>query len=227
MEWNDKGFLLSKNRYNENSILTEIFTSKHGKVSGIIFGATSKKGKSYLELGNELHVNYNYKNENKIGYFKVEILQTNSPFFFENKKKLFCVLSALSLVKILSAEGQKNYEVYQLINELFENLKQDDWLKRYVIWELGLLKVNGYHLDLRSIVKKKEVNNKDVFFVIKDKTEKIIPSFLLEKKSNSLSINDIQSGLKLTTDYINKSVLRPNNVNHPLQRLNFISVLNT
>ena len=227
MEWNDKGFLLSKNKYNENSILTEIFTLNHGKVVGIIFGATSKKVKSYLELGNELHINYNFKNENKIGYFKVEILKTNSPFFFENKKKLFCVLSALSLVKILSAEGQKNYEVYQLINELFENLKQDDWLKRYVIWELGLLKVNGYHLDLRSIVKKKEVNNKDVFFVIKDKTEKIIPSFLLEKKSNSLSINDIQSGLKLTTDYINKSVLRPNNVNHPLQRLNFISVLNT
>lgn len=226
MEWNDKGFLLSKNKYNENSILTEIFTLNHGKVVGIIFGATSKKVKSYLELGNELHINYNFKNENKIGYFKVEILKTNSPFFFENKKKLFCVLSALSLVKILSAESQKNCEVYQLINELFDNLKEFDWLKRYVMWELNLLKVNGYHLDLSSLVKKKEINNKDVFFVIKNNAEKIIPSFLIEKKSNNLSISDIQSGLKLTTDYINKSVLKPNNVNHPLQRLNFINVLN-
>ena len=43
MNWSDKGFLLSKNKYNENSVIAEIYTKYHGKVSGIIFGATSKK----------------------------------------------------------------------------------------------------------------------------------------------------------------------------------------
>ena len=43
MIWDDSGFLLSKNRYNENSVIAEIYTENHGKVSGIIFGATSKK----------------------------------------------------------------------------------------------------------------------------------------------------------------------------------------
>ncbi len=73
MNWNDSGFLLSKNKYNENSIIAEIFTEKHGKSSGVIFGASSKKIKNYLQIGNLLHVNYTYKNEGKIGYFKVEI----------------------------------------------------------------------------------------------------------------------------------------------------------
>ncbi len=43
MIWDDVGYLLSKNRYNENSLISEIYTKNHGKVSGIIFGGTSKK----------------------------------------------------------------------------------------------------------------------------------------------------------------------------------------
>ena len=43
MKWNDTGFLISKNRYSENSIIAEIFTLNYGKITGIIFGATSKR----------------------------------------------------------------------------------------------------------------------------------------------------------------------------------------
>ena len=45
MIWQDQGFLLSINKYNENSAITEFFTLNHGKISGVIFGATSKKNK--------------------------------------------------------------------------------------------------------------------------------------------------------------------------------------
>ena len=55
MYWNDIGFLLSQNKYNENSSIVEFFTEKHGKSSGIIFGATSKKIKGYLQIGNKLY----------------------------------------------------------------------------------------------------------------------------------------------------------------------------
>ena len=48
MNWIDTGFLISKNKYNENSLIVEIFTKDHGKTTGIIFGGTSKKIKNYL-----------------------------------------------------------------------------------------------------------------------------------------------------------------------------------
>ena len=35
MKFEDKGFLLSKNKYNENSAIAEFFTENNGKVSGI------------------------------------------------------------------------------------------------------------------------------------------------------------------------------------------------
>ena len=64
MIWDDTGFLLSKNKYNENSLIAEVFTKDHGKISGIIFVGTSKKIKNYLQIGNKIYVNYNSKSEN-------------------------------------------------------------------------------------------------------------------------------------------------------------------
>ena len=39
MHWDDIGYLISKNKYNENSVIADFFTEQHGKCSGIIFGA--------------------------------------------------------------------------------------------------------------------------------------------------------------------------------------------
>ena len=115
MKWDDTGFLLSKNRYNENSIIAELYTKNHGKFSGIIFGGTSKKIKNYLQIGNKIHVNFNAKTENKMGYFKVEIQQPLSAIYFDNYQKLSCITSAMHLVKILTAESQTNKKIYILI----------------------------------------------------------------------------------------------------------------
>ena len=84
MNWIDEGFLISKNRYSENSLIAEIYTKDRGKISGIIFGGTSKKIKNYLQIGNKIHINHNSKNDTKIGYFKVEIQEALSPYFFDN-----------------------------------------------------------------------------------------------------------------------------------------------
>ena len=86
MIWDDTGYLISKNKYNENSLIVELFTKNHGKISGIVYGGSSKKIKNYLQIGNKLFANYNSKNENRIGYFKFEIIEASSPFFLIIKK---------------------------------------------------------------------------------------------------------------------------------------------
>ena len=119
MQWNDIGYLISKTRYNENSVIAEFFTKYHGKCSGIIFGATSKKIKNYLQLGNKLHLNYNFKSETKLGYFKAEIFKAYTPPFFEYSKKLSCIVSAMNLIKLLTVESQENIKIYNLIDHFF------------------------------------------------------------------------------------------------------------
>ncbi len=225
MNWIDQGYLISKNTYNENSLIAEFFTKDHGKCSGIIFGGTSKKIKNYLQVGNKLHINYNYKNEGKSGYFKVEILKANTPLFFENKKKLLCISSAMSLVKLLTVEDQKNIKVFECIEFFFENLRSDLWLKKYILWELNLLKYLGYDLNLENIVTRENINNELKYTVKSTSIVKQVPNFLVEKNDNDINFDTLLLGLKLVTDYLDKSVLIPNNITQPYPRVNFINIL--
>ena len=225
MNWIDEGFLINKNRYSENSLIAELYTKERGKISGIIFGGTSKKIKNYLQIGNKLHVNYNSKSDNRIGYFKVEILNAYTPLYFDHKQKLSCITSAINLIKILTAESQENIKVYNLIENLFLILKNDDWLKKYIFWELDLLKLLGYDLELENFVEKSVVENKIIYYANSSTEKKYVPNFLIEKE---LEVNDLKTlltGLKLVGDYLDKTILKPNNLNYPNSRLLFINSL--
>jgi len=225
MNWNNPGFLLSKNKYNENSIIAEIFTEHHGKCSGIIFGATSKKIKNYLQTGNMLHINHTYKNDGKIGYFKVEILKALSPLYFDNKKKLMCLSSAINLIKLLTAESQENSKIFKLINDFFVILENKNWVKEYIFWELKLLKLVGYDLELNKMVNKEIINNKTTYYVQSSTEKKIVPNFLVDLDYDELDNNNLLNGLKLVGDYLEKNILIPNNLNYPTQRSDFIKIL--
>jgi DNA repair protein RecO (recombination protein O) len=225
MIWDDKGYLLSKNKYSENSIISEVFTKDHGKVSGIIFGGISKKIKNYLQIGNKIHVNFNSKNDNKLGYFKVEIQQALSPLYFDNQKKLSCITSAMNLIKILTAENQKNINIYELIKDFYLLLDKDNWIKRYIFWELELFRVLGYDLELKNLVDKEVVGDKLQYISKSNTNKKIIPNFLIEKNEEPVDLTNLKKGLSLIGDYLEKTILRPNNLSQPISRLNFINSL--
>ncbi len=223
MNWSDEGFLISKNRYNENSLIAELFTKDKGKISGIIFGGTSKKIKNYLQIGNKLHVNYNSKNPNKIGYFKIEILNAYSPLYFDHKQKLSCISSAMNLIKILTADSQSNNKVYFLIQNLFLILREEDWLKKYIFWELELLKILGYDLELENLVEKDLEDNKTVYYASTSNEKKYVPNFLIEKNLEVNDLDTLLNGLKLVSDYLDKTILRPNNLSYPNSRMIFLN----
>ena len=225
MNWDDTCFLLSKNRYNENSLICEMFTNNHGKVSGIIFGGTSKKIKNYLQIGNKLYVNFNSKSENKIGYFKVEIENALSPLYFDDPKKLSCISSAMNLIKTLTAENQINNAIYDLIENFYVFLKDDNWIKNYIFWELELFKILGYDLTFKDLVDKKIIGNEFQYFSKSSSDKKIVPNFLVDKTEKPESLQNLLSGLKIVTDYLDKSILKPNNLTQPISRLQFINTL--
>jgi len=225
MNWSDEGFLISKNRYNENSLIAEIYTKERGKVSGVIFGGTSKKIKNYLQIGNKLHINYSAKNENRIGYFKVEILNAYTPLYFDHKQKLSCITSAMNLIKILTAESQANKKVFFIIKNFFLILQYNDWLKKYIFWELELLKILGYDLELENLVEKNTEGNNTVYYASSNNEKKYVPNFLIEKDLDVSDLGTLLKGLKLVSDYLDKTILKPNNLNHPNSRLLFLNTL--
>ena len=201
MNWDDSAYLVSKNRYSENSIIAEVFTENHGKISGIIFGGTSKKIKNYLQIGNKIYVNYNSKSVTRIGYFKIEILKALTPLYFDENQKLSCITSAMHLIKLLTAEAQSNKEIFKLIDKFFEILTSDNWIQKYIFWELELLKLLGYDLELKTMAEK-EIVDSEVNYYVKSSTEKkSIPNFLIEENNLDVNLKNLLKGLKLVSDY--------------------------
>jgi len=225
MNWDDKAYLISKNRYSENSIIAEVFTENYGKISGIIFGGTSKKIKNYLQIGNKIYVNYTTKSPTRIGYFKIEILKALTPHYFDENQKLSCISSAMHLIKLLTAEAQSNQKIFFLIDKFFQILSSDSWIQEYIFWELELLKLLGYDLELKNMVEKEVVDNKINYFVKSSTEKKIIPNFLIDENNENVDLKNLLKGLKLVTDYLEKSILKPNNLNLPNSRTHFVNLL--
>ena len=224
MQWDDIGYLVSKNRYNENSVMVEFYTKDHGKCSGIIFGGTSRKIKNYLQIGNKFHINYNYKIEGKLGYFKVEIFKVYTPFYFNNKKKLLCITSAMNLIKLLTVELQENFKIFDAIEDFFINLNNENWTKKYVFWELKILKYIGYDIDFKKIINSEIIKNEKKYYLKSNTNKKYIPNFLIDKDDKRIDNDSLLKGLNLVGDYMNKNILKPNNINYPNARLEFINL---
>ena len=80
--------------------------------------------------------------------------------------------------------------------------------------------------NLTNFIETEFIDNK-IFYVVKSSTEKkIVPNFLIEKNDNPDDIKDLLNGLKLVGDFMDKTILKPNNVNNPFSRNQFINYLN-
>ena len=188
MYWTDEGYLLSKNNFDENSIIIEAFTSNHGKYAGIVYGGSSRKQKRIFQIGNKILLNWKSKNENRTGYFNVELINPISPSFFDDKKRTTCILSASSILKILLPERETNKKIYDSFEKMLSSLKFDNWIKFYIEWELSLIKELGYEDNLKvhknNDIKKALIFNKNLFmenFIIPNNLRFPLSRDILEK----------------------------------------------
>jgi len=223
MNWQDKGYLLSLNKFNENSSIAEFYTENNGKIVGVIFGSTSKKIKSYLLIGNKFHINSKLREDGRLGYLKVEIDEIKTPVYLENKKKLFCIIYCMNLIKILTAENENNVEIYNLLEKLFKIIELDNWLVEFLYLELNILKSVGYDINFKDYVVDKSINGQTKYIV--DSSQKIIPNFLIDKNISPENLNDIYSGFSIVGDFLDKTIIKPNNKNYPSSRNDFVNLL--
>ena len=208
MYWEDEGFLLSKKNFDENSIIIEVFTSDHGKYSGIVYGGSSRKQKKKFQIGNKLFINFKSKNERKIGYFNIELIKPISPLFFNDKERSICILSASTILKILLPERQINKKIYDLFNDFLLNLNLQNWIQLYIHWEISLIKELGFEVDL----------NKSSNFIMMNNRSFKIPKILLNKSEKNIPANDIKEALIFNKNLIIENFILPNKLKLPVSR---------
>ena len=211
MYWKDEGYLLSKTSFDENSIIIETFTMNHGKYSGVVYGGSSRKQKKNFQIGNKILLNWRSKNENKMGYFNIELIDPIAPLFFDNKEKAICILSATSILKTLLPERQINKKIYFSFDRLIEQLNHENWIKLYIFWELSLIKELGFD---SNFFKEKNIDN----YIEIDNKKLEIPDLIIQKDNNNFTNFEIQKALIFNKFLIMEYFILPNRLRLPFSR---------
>ena len=129
----------------------------------------------------------------------------------------------MNLIKILTVENESNIEIYSLLEKLFKIINLDNWLVEFLYLELNILKSIGYDINFKDYVVNKNINGKTKYVV--DSSQKIIPNFLIDKKIIPENKKEIYSGYSIVGDFLDKTIIKPNNKIFPSSRTDFINLL--
>jgi DNA repair protein RecO (recombination protein O) len=218
MNWEDDCYLLSKRKFRENANIINIFTEKKGKIDGIVYGGNSRKIRNYLQISNKLFVSHSSKNENKIGYFKTELIKPISPMYFNDKERTSALISICSLLNILLPEGQPNKNIFISFENLINSLNLDNWIILYIFFELNLIKELGYDTNLSQY--DNDDNNLKTRKIKIDGYIYEVPSYLISKKIPEVfTKNLIRRSLYFTRNIILNRFFIPNNLTFPKSRV--------
>ena len=217
MNWQDEGYIVSKKKFRENAIILEVFTKNYGKVSGIVYGGTSRKIKNHLQLVNKIFVIFNSKTENKIGYFKTELIEPVSPKYFNDKKKTICLNSLSAIIKVLLPENEAQIKIYNSLEIFLKNLQENNWPLYYLNWEIDLINYLGFgfNLDPNKFIKSKDNNLVNIKV---DNIEYKIPNFIIFKNFDNVNFQDIYNGLNFSRSLMENKFFNPNNLRFPHSR---------
>ena len=219
MIWEDECYLLSKRKFRENANIINIFTQKKGKLDGIVYGGTSRKVRNYLQISNKLFVSHTSKNENKIGYFKTELIKPISPLYFNDKERTSALISICSLLNILLPDSQPNKKIYESFEKLINSINLENWIFLYIFFEINLIKDLGYDTNLGE--HSNSINaEKDCLKIKIDGYIYEIPNYLIQKKIPEKFTNLlIRKSLYFTRQVMLNKFFIPNNLLFPKTRV--------
>mgnify|MGYP001437610482 CR=1 FL=1 len=219
MIWEDECYLLSKRKFRENANIINIFSQKKGKLDGIVYGGTSRKVRNYLQISNKLFVSHTTKSENKIGYFKTELIKPISPLYFNDKERTSALISICSLLNILLPDSQPNKKIYDNFEKLINSLNLENWIYLYIFFEINLIKDLGY--DTNLAVHLNDVKNDKAYLKTKiDGYIYEIPNYLIQKEiPKNLTNLLIRKSLYFTRQVMLNKFFIPNNLIFPKSRV--------
>ena len=226
MIWEDECYLLSKRKFRENANIINIFSKKKGKLDGIVYGGTSRKVRNYLQISNKLYVSHTSKSENKMGYFKTELIKPISPLFFNDKERTSALISICSLLNILLPVSQPNKKIYNSFEKLINSIDLENWIFLFIFFEINLIKELGYDTNLAEHSNINNVN-KDFLKIKIDGYIYEIPNYLIQKQIPKKFTNLlIRKSLYFTRQVMQNNFFIPNNLVFPKSRVIFESYFN-
>lgn len=237
MEWEDRAIILMVRPHGEASAIVEVLTPQHGRHAGLVRGATGKRMRGVLQLGNIVDVHWRARLSEHLGMFSIELVEARAPVLFDDPIALSGLSAACAMASLALPERETFSRVYQAFDVLIAQMQNEEiWPALYVRWEAGVLRELGYGLQLQKCVASGSPENlthvspRSGQAVCAEEAapylEKLLalPGFLREQ-SRPLQAGDIADGLALTGYFLERRVLWPVNKTLPEARARMIERL--
>ena len=156
-EWNDRGIILSVRPYAETAAIVNILTEEHGRHAGLVRGGQSSKMRGLLQPGNLVDIYWRARLEEHLGTMTFDLVKPYASNVLDDPFRLAGLASVCAIMEAALPEREPAggvYEATDLIVQMITNLDVieggfgDHWLGGYIRWEIGMLGVAGYALDL-------------------------------------------------------------------------------
>lgn len=151
MEWRDEGVVLSARPHGETAAILDLFTRRHGRHAGVVHGGRSRRIAPLLQPGNQLAATWRGRIETQLGGFAVEPVRTRTGAVLSDPLRLAALTSACALCAFALPERDAMPDFQARTEALCDAIADGEgWLRDYAFWEMALLEVSGFRLDLSA-----------------------------------------------------------------------------
>ncbi len=237
MEWHDRAIVLGVRPHGETSVVATLLTASHGRHAGLVRGGRSRRHAGVLQTGNIVAARWRARLADQLGTLVIEPDEAVASALLGDPLRLACLASACALAERTLAERLPCKTLFTATEVLARQLRQDasHWDAAYVRWELGLLDVLGYGLDLRrcaltgsteELVWVSPRSGRAVSAAAGEPwKEKLLdlPGFLVGAPESGPA--DILAGLRLTGHFLERHVLAGERTGLPPARQRFVDLV--
>lgn len=148
VEWSESAIVLGTRPHGETGVVATLLTRSHGAHAGLVQAARGRNGSGAIQPGNRVAARWRARLSEHLGNFTVEAEANVAAQLMEMPLRLTALQSACGLISVSLPERQPHPGLYEATELLIEMLPGPAWDEAYVAWEMGLLKLLGFGLDL-------------------------------------------------------------------------------
>ena len=233
-EWSDQAISLGLRRYGETGAILEVFAREQGRRRGMVYGGASQKKRAPMQPGNTLSVTWKARADDSLGFFTAETESERAAVHMADGEALAGLSALAELLSAALPEGEAKPALYDAAETLLDLLDNNDvWPALFVRWELGLLQMLGYGLDLSSCAVS---GSNDGLTHVSPKSGRAVrgseaadyvarllppPAFLIDNTAPATPV-DIHAGFRLTGHFLSERLFA--DLNKPVPEARFLMI---
>lgn len=151
-EWTDNAIIIECRPHGEHAAIVQILSQHHGRYAGLVRAGQSRAMRPVLQPGNAIAVSWRARLDDHLGSMAIELVNANAAKIMGERMRLTALTAICALLQGAIAEREPVSDAYDATVAMIELLSSDIetqlWLAAYIRWEIGLLAVAGFGLEL-------------------------------------------------------------------------------